>query len=127
MTTMMTTQVFVVIADLMKVLWRRQRSKVVPRKNTKKCAGVSETGRKKGPGRKNFAIAPNYLEDQDYLIVVAFLSVIFDPIRGVGQKSENVWIRVHDKCCLLQQKELGSDTYTNNKDFDRTEVEEENQ
>ena len=64
-----------------------------------------------------FAIAPIFLENKGYLIAVAFVSVTFDPIRGVGQKSDNVWIRVHEKFCLLQQKELGSDTYTRNKDL----------
>ena len=29
-----------------------------------------------------------------------------DPIRGDGQKGENVWMQVHDKFCIMQQKEL---------------------
>jgi DNA mismatch repair ATPase MutL len=54
-------------------------------------------------GRKKFA---NYSEDDDYLIAMAFVHVTVDPIRGVGQKSETFWTQVHEKFCLLQQKEL---------------------
>ena len=86
------------------------KKKAAPKKNKKKGADVSETDTRKGPGRKKFAIAPNYSEDEDYLIAVAFVSVTVDPIRGVGQKSENFWTRVHEKFCLLQQSELGSDS-----------------
>ena len=93
------------------------RKKAAPKKNTKKGADVIEMGRRKvGPGRKKFAIAPNYSEDEDYLIAVAFVSVTVDPIRGVGQKSENFWSRVHEKFCMLQKSELGSDSYTRNKE-----------
>ena len=85
------------------------RKKAAPKKNTKKGADVIKTGRRKGgPGRKKFAIAPNYSEDEDYLIAVAFVSITVDPIRGVGQKSENFWSRVHEKFCMLQKSELGS-------------------
>ena len=76
---------------------------------------MSKKGRKKGPGCKKFAIAPNYLEDEDCLIAVAFVSVTVDPIRGVGQKSETLDSSAQE-ILLLQQKELGSDTYTGNKD-----------
>ncbi len=54
-------------------------------------------------GQKKFA---NYSEDEDYLIPMAFVNVTVDPIRGVGQKSETFWTRVHEKFCLLQQKEM---------------------
>jgi hypothetical protein len=37
---------------------------------------------------------------------MAFVHVKNDPIRGVGQKRETFWTRVHEKFCLLQQKEL---------------------
>ena len=37
---------------------------------------------------------------------MAFVHVTVDPIRGVGQKSETFWTRVHEKFCFLQQKEL---------------------
>jgi len=49
---------------------------------------------------------PNYSEDEDYCVAVAYTNVTVDPIRGVGQKGENFWTRVHDKFCMLQQKEL---------------------
>jgi hypothetical protein len=49
---------------------------------------------------------PNYSEDEDYFIAVAYTNVTVDPIRGVGQKGENFWMQVHDKFCMLQQKEL---------------------
>jgi hypothetical protein len=54
-------------------------------------------------GRKKFA---NFSKDEDYLIAMALVHVTVDPIRGVGQKSETFWTRVHEKFCLLQQKEL---------------------
>jgi hypothetical protein len=62
---------------------------------------------------------PNYSEDEDYLIAVAFINVTVDPIRGVGQKGENFWTQVHDKFCMLQQKELvesGQHIQVRNKD-----------
>jgi hypothetical protein len=59
--------------------------------------------KKPAAGRKKFA---NYSEDEDYLIAMAFVHVTVDPIKGVGQKSETSWTRVHEKFCLLQQKEL---------------------
>ncbi|KAI2499401.1 hypothetical protein MHU86_15113 [Fragilaria crotonensis] len=68
---------------------------------------------------KKSAIAPNYSEDEDYLISLAFVNVTVDPIRGVGQRSETFWTRVHEKFCLLQQKELaemGHDIYNRSKE-----------
>jgi hypothetical protein len=62
---------------------------------------------------------PNYSEDEDYLIAVAYTHVTVDPIQGVGQKGENFWMRVHEKFCMLQQKELvesGQDVQPRNKD-----------
>ncbi len=49
---------------------------------------------------------PNYSEDEDYFIAVAYTNVTVDPIRGVGQKGENFWMQVNDKFCMFQQKEL---------------------
>ena len=66
--------------------------------------------------KKKFA---NYSEDEDYLIAMAFVHVTVDPIRGVGQKSETFWMRVHEKFCLLQEKELaviGHDIYDRTRD-----------
>jgi hypothetical protein len=51
---------------------------------------------------------PNYSEDEDYFIeVVAYTNVTVDPIKGVGQNGETFGRKqVHDKFCMLQQKEL---------------------
>jgi hypothetical protein len=62
--------------------------------------------RPKKPAAVEGGRMPNYSEDEDYFIAVAFTNVTVDPIRGVGQKGENFWTRVHDKFCMLQQKEL---------------------
>jgi hypothetical protein len=40
---------------------------------------------------------PNCSEDEDYFIAEACTNVTVDPIRGVGPKGENVWMRVHNK------------------------------
>ena len=74
-----------------------------PRKKKKNTNNKGQHANTAAAGRKKFA---NYSEDEDYLIAMAFVHVTVDPIRGVGQKSETFWTRVHEKFCLLQQKEL---------------------
>ncbi|KAI2509564.1 No apical meristem-associated C-terminal domain [Fragilaria crotonensis] len=99
------------------------------RKNSrKKLPKTSDTTtiktQKKGACPKTSAAVeggrmPNYSEDEDYLIAVAYTHVTVDPIRGVGQKGENFWMRVHEKFCMLQQNELvesGQDVQPRNKD-----------
>ena len=66
------------------------------RKNKKPKASSTQTGT---GGR-----APNYSEDEDYLISCAYVNVTADPIRGVGQKSETFWSRVHDKFVILSRQ-----------------------
>ncbi len=65
-----------------------------------------EARRPKKPAAVEGGRMPNYSEDEDYFTAVAFTNVTVDPIRGVGQKRENFWTRVHDKFCMLQQKEV---------------------
>jgi hypothetical protein len=82
----------------------------------KKNKNKGQHAKKPAAGRKKFA---NYSEYEDYLIAMAFVHVTVDPIKGVGQKSETFWTRVHEKFCLLQQKELaiiGHDIYIRTRD-----------
>jgi hypothetical protein len=47
---------------------------------------------------------PNYSKDEDFLIACAYVNVTVDPIRGVGQKSDNFWTRVHDRFVILSRR-----------------------
>jgi hypothetical protein len=44
---------------------------------------------------------PNCSEDEDYFVAVACTNVTVDLIRGVGQKGETFWTRVHDKFFMI--------------------------
>ena len=93
----------------------RSRSPVMIRKKKKMLNMSDMTNKKqqkKGACPKTSAAVeggwmPNYSEDEDYLIVeVAYTHVMVDHILGVGQKGEHFWMLVHEKFCVLQQKEL---------------------
>jgi len=63
----------------------------------KKAKAVSSE--KNGSGKP-----PNYSEDEDFLISCAYTNVSVDPIKGVGQKADTFWTRVHEKFLILSQK-----------------------
>jgi No apical meristem-associated C-terminal domain len=79
-------------------LKRASSAAVESRRNSKKSkASSTQTG---GTGGR----PPNYSEDEDFLIACAYVNVTVDPIKGVGQKSDNFWTRVHDRFVILSQK-----------------------
>ena len=47
-----------------------------------------KAGRPKKPAAVEGGRMPNYSEDEDYCVAVAYTNVTVDPIRGVGQKRE---------------------------------------
>jgi hypothetical protein len=47
---------------------------------------------------------PNYSKDEDFLISCAYVNVSVDPIKGVGQKADTFWTRVHENFLILSQK-----------------------
>ncbi len=49
---------------------------------------------------------PNYSEDEDYSIAVAYINVTVDPIRGVGQKGENFGRDLIDFACCSKKSLL---------------------
>ena len=77
---------------------RASLAAVESRQNSKKPkASSTQTGTGgRGP--------PNYSKDEDFLIACAYVNVTVDPIRGVGQKSDNFWTRVHDRFVILLRR-----------------------
>jgi hypothetical protein len=67
------------------------------KKKTKPNESSAQTG-----GRSQRT--PNYSEGEDFIIACAYVNVTADPIRGVGQKSDNFWNRVHDRFGILSEE-----------------------
>ena len=71
---------------------------VPPPKKMKKAVSERNSGGK----------PPNYSEDEDFLISCAYTNVSVDPIKGVGQKADTFWTRVHEKFLILSQKHFSN-------------------
>jgi hypothetical protein len=65
-----------------------------------------KAGRAKKPTAMEGGHMPNYSEDEDYFIAVAYPNVTVDPIRGVGQKGVNFWTRAHEKMHVATKSRL---------------------
>jgi hypothetical protein len=79
---------------------KTKRSSAAPpvessRQNKKKKALPERTS---GGGGKS----PNYSEDEDFFISCAYVNVSVDPIKGVGQKADTFWTRVHEKFLIAE-------------------------
>ena len=87
---------------------KRMASAIQNTKGTKKNKAsktISKQGTSPGLGAGTKRQA-NYSEDQDYLIACAYVNVLVDQIKGVGQKSETFWTRVLEKNVILSEKYL---------------------
>ena len=84
----------------------------IPQASNHKKKKKAKTNETSGTFKKKGATAvraPNYSEDEDFFIACAYSSVLVDPIKGVGQKTDTFWTRVYEKFHLLSAKHFSNE------------------